>query len=366
MKIGLDLSVTKYERAGTTTYAVSLWEAMKAGYPMDRFETFMVNHPDLPNGQKTFSTRMATLYRDLCWTPLILPAQASRAKLDVLHMPAQMIPLFRPCPVVVTFHDLFVLDLPHYFPLFHRLSARILMPRAARRADAIIAVSDYTRKELERRFNIDPAKIHVTYEAAAPHFRLMEQAKIAAAREKYALPERFILSVGTLQPRKNITCLLEALTLLNQRGIQVQLIHAGSRGWLTQSIDETISRLNLQHMVRFMGRMPLEDLVALYNAASVFAYPSLYEGFGLPPLEAMACGCPVITSNTTSLPEVVGDAGLLADPRNPEDLAAALEKILIDPALAENLKEKGLQRAKEFSWARCAEQTYQVYRKVAG
>lgn len=366
MKIGMDLSVIKYERAGTTTYACNLWEALKEGYPQDEFEEFLVNHGDMPNGRKTITSRMATLYRDLLWTPLILSAQVSRTNLDVLHMPAQMAPLFRACPTVVTIHDLFVLDLPQYFPAFHRISARLLIPPAVHTANAVITISDYTRQEVLRRFKLAPEKVTAIPLAAASHFQQVSQKEIMALREKYALPEKFILAVGTLQPRKNIDCLLEALDLLRQRGVQVPLIHVGSRGWFTQSIDETIERLKLQTTIRFLGRLPQADLVKFYNAASVYAYPSLFEGFGLPLLEAMACGCPVVTSNTTSMPEVVKDAGLLVDPRQPAEWAKALEKVLTDQTLARSLHEKGLARAKEFSWQRCAEQTHKIYQNVIG
>ncbi|MHB9091611.1 MAG: glycosyltransferase family 4 protein, partial [Chloroflexota bacterium] len=187
----------------------------------------------------------------------------------------------------------------------------------------------------------------------------------AAVRERFGLDKPFILTVGTLEPRKNIVRLLEAFAAVRRTGLSTCLVHVGPRGWLYEEVYARVNQLELGNSVRFLGRVPIDDLVGLYNAAAVFAYPSLYEGFGLPPLEAMACGCPVVTSNTSSLPEVVGDAGLTVDPLSVPQLVDAISTVLVDRSLADDLRHRGLARGKTFSWERCARETVAVYRRAA-
>jgi glycosyltransferase involved in cell wall biosynthesis len=210
-------------------------------------------------------------------------------------------------------------------------------------------------------------KVSVIYEAANPSAQQLDPAVAHRhVRERYGIADRFILFVSTIEPRKNLPTLLAAYSkLLDTYKTNARLVIAGHKGWLTEEVDAAIEKYKLGDRVCFLGSVPNEELVYLYNAARVFALPSLYEGFGLPPLEAMASGTPVIVSNVSSLPEVVGDAGLLVDPNDVEGWAVALHRVLTDDALHAGMAEKGLVRAAHFSWERAARETLGVYRKVA-
>ena len=204
----------------------------------------------------------------------------------------------------------------------------------------------------------------VVYGGVDPGFCPILPVARAALRQKYALPERFILSVGTIEPRKNLTALLDAYHTLRQSDPDLGLVIAGRRGWRSAGFFERLQALGLEATVRLLGPVPDADLPALYSAAEVFAYPSLYEGFGLPPLEAMACGTPVVVSNTSSLPEVVGKAGLLVEPHDIAGLAAAIEAALTDTARQADLCARGLMQARCFTWEAAARATLQVYQDV--
>ena len=195
-------------------------------------------------------------------------------------------------------------------------------------------------------------------------FRPLDEAAVRAFRARYGLPDRFILYLGTLEPRKNVPRLLEAYARLRRGGEAPMLVLAGPRGWRHAAIDARVAALGLGDAVRFLGYVPASDLPLCYNAASVFVYPSLYEGLGLPPLEALACGTPVVASNASSLPEALGDAALLVDPRDPAALAGALAAALADEPLRGRLRAAGFAQARRFSWRRMAEQTLAVYHGV--
>lgn len=363
MKIGIDLSVANINQAGTGIYARSLVDALRRLDTSNEYQIFAVNQRrDMSKG-KTMRTRMGTIYRDMVWTQGVLPWQVYRAKVDILHMPAGVIPMFLPCPAVVSILDTTLFQAPQNFPLWHRNHSRIFVPLAANRASMILTISKHSKRDIIKQFNVAPDKVVVTYPAASPKFHPVSKREISEVKQWYGL-DSFILTVGTLEPRKNIIRLLQAFALLRQSGFSYQLIHAGPRGWLFNDIVAEVHRLELQDSARFLGRVPLHDLVGLYNAASVFVYPSLYEGFGLPVLEAMACGCPVVTSNTSSLPEVVGEAGIMVDPYDVQQLADAIQKVLEDQALAQNMRQWGLERASLFSWQRCAQETVAVYRRM--
>jgi len=229
----------------------------------------------------------------------------------------------------------------------------------------ILTISGYSKQDIVKQFRVAPDKVVVTHLAASPTFRTISVQEILKVKQRYGL-DSYILTVGTLEPRKNMIRLLQAFALLRQSGFSYQLVHAGPRGWLFDDILAEVDRLQLQDSVRFLGRVSLEDLVGLYNAATVLVYPSLYEGFGLPVLEAMACGCPVVTSNTSSLPEVVGEAGIMVDPYDVQQLMDAIQKVLEDKALAQDMRQQGLERASLFSWQRCAQETLDAYHQVLG
>ena len=363
MRIGFDLSITKINQAGTSIYAANLIKTLRQVDTGNQYLLFAVNQQSDMSSIKSVHTRLNTIYRDIIWTHTVLPYQLARASIDIIHMPANVIPLFSPCKTVVFIHDTTVFDFPEKFSVWQRTYARFFTLFAATHASAILTNSEQSKRDIIKHFKVNPTKIIVTYLAAASEFRRIPKSEITTIKQKYEL-KTFILTVGTLEPRKNMLRLLQAFAQLRANGFSGMLIHAGPKGWLYDDVLAEVDRLKLQDSVRFLGRVPIQDLVGLYNAASLFVYPSLYEGFGLPVLEAMACGCPVITSATSSLPEVAGDAALLVDPYNVEKLAAAMAEILDNQALATTLRERGVKQAKLFSWERCAQETLAVYNQL--
>jgi glycosyltransferase involved in cell wall biosynthesis len=238
-----------------------------------------------------------------------------------------------------------------------------MMPRFLRAADAVIAVSECTKRDAIRFYRIPEEKITVIYEGVNPRFRPASPEAIAAVRARYGLPERFILYVGTIEPRKNLTTLLEAFHHLLAT-YDLRLVIVGKKGWLYERFFRRLRELGLENRVLFTGYVPDEDLPAIYSAADLFVFPSLYEGFGLPVLEAMACGTPVICSNTSSLPEVAGDAALLVDPTDARALTGAMEQVLTNERLWATLRAKGMERARGFTWEKAAYRTWEVYQQV--
>jgi glycosyltransferase involved in cell wall biosynthesis len=297
---------------------------------------------------------------------LLLPAELIRYPLDLFHAPDFIPPLHTPIPTVITVHDLAFLHWPHFVT---KDSAAYYgqIDRAVSHARHIIVPSEHTRRDLIARLGVPGEKVSVIYEAADPSFvPLPENETRREMMAKYDLPERYALFVGTIEPRKNLNGLLQAFRILSDRYnvSDVGLIVAGSRGWLYEDTLETIETLNLSSRVRLLGRVSDDDLHKLYVGARCHAHPAFYEGFGLPPLEAMASGTPTIVSNVSSLPEVVNDAALLVDPRDWEEIAVALQRLFTDDELHGALRCRGLQRAKCFSWELAARQTLRVYETV--
>ena len=269
-------------------------------------------------------------------------------------------------PTVITVHDLAFLHWPHFLTQ-DSASYYGQIDRGVRSASHIIVPSESTKADLIAQLGVRENKVSVIYEAADEKFAPMpeEQARHELAA-KYTLPDTFVLFVGTIEPRKNVDGLLRAFRcLLDRDGVgDVGLVIAGARGWLYEEVVELIHTLNLKDRVWLLGRVSDDDLHKLYVAARCHVHPAHYEGFGLPPLEAMACGTPTIVSNVSSLPEVVGDAALLVNPQDTEELAIALQRLLTDDMLHAELREKGLQRAACFSWDQAAHKTLEVYRRV--
>lgn len=316
--------------------------------------------------------------------PVGLPWTSLREHLDLLHVTYNAPPL-SPCPTVVTIHDIAFERYPQFFSPRDRLILKTLVPLSARRAARVITVSQHAKAEIVARYGLSPDKVAVTYEAAGPQFQpVTDPAALEAVRRKYALGDGpFVLALGNLQPRKNIGRLVAAFAKVvngqrstvnrepspktdhgSQFTVHSSLVIAGKAQWRESEIYRSVAEAGLQDCVVFPGYVDDADLPALYSAATLFVYPSLYEGFGLPPLEAMACGTPVLCSNAASLPEVVGDAALSFDPQDTEALAQALADGLVNAGLRVELRERGLCRAAQFSWTRCAVETLAVYREA--
>ena len=294
-----------------------------------------------------------------------LPYLLSKNRISVLHSPAYVSPVFKICPYVMTIHDLSFMLFPEMFISTYRLYLKILMPLSVKRADLIIAVSEHTKQDIIKILKVPEEKIKVIYEGAEERFyKSHSPYLIKSFIKKNNLPEKFILFVGTLEPRKNLKGLLKAYSIYSKRTDKpLKLVLTGMKGWLYNDVFELIETLNLKDNVIFTGYLSDDEMPYLYNAASLFVYPSFYEGFGLPVVEAMACGTPVIASNVSSLPEVLGNAGILIDPNNIEEIALAIQNILEDDKFRHELIEKGLTRAKDFSWDKAAQETIKIYKE---
>jgi glycosyltransferase involved in cell wall biosynthesis len=287
---------------------------------------------------------------------------------DVFHCPN-----FVPPPlkgnVVITVHDMAYQLYPSFFPETIRRSLTRHLDGSARMAKRIIADSENTKKDITKYLNFDSRKISVVHPAAGDNFKPMDDfTLIESVKQQYGIDGNYIGFFATLEPRKNAVALVQAYNILKKRikGFGHKLVLAGSPGWQNEDVFSYITSLGLTNDVLVTGYVPDDDLPVLLNGAAVSVYPSLYEGFGLPPLEAMACGTPVITSNTSSLPEVVGDAGIMVDPEDIVGLADAIESVLSDEKLKQEMSRKGLARAKLFSWDKAARETLKIYKDVAG
>jgi glycosyltransferase involved in cell wall biosynthesis len=285
---------------------------------------------------------------------------------DLAHGPVFVGPLVAPCPVVVTVHDLSFLRYPYLFRPANRLYLCLLTRLSVHRARRVIAVSAHAADETAHLLGVERAKMRVVYHGVSPLFRPLPPEEVAAFRARRGLPERFVLFVGTLEPRKNLVRLIEAFARSGADN-GTALVLAGARGWYDEEVFATVERRGLSSRVHFPGYVPNDELPLWYNAAEIFAYPSLYEGFGLPVLEAQACGTPVLTSSVSALPEAAGDGALLVDPTDVEAIADGLHRLLTDATLRGVLRQRGLEHAAWFSWPRTAAETVAVYQEaIAG
>jgi len=299
------------------------------------------------------------------WWLIGLPALLRIYHVDVFHGTNYCIPVFAPCPTVVTIHDLSLFTQSHTHEEANVRRGKRRVPIMARRASRIIAPSEWTKREVIRRLRIRPEKIRVIHEAAREGMKPLPFDLCRNALDRHQVRRPYLLYVGTIEPRKNLLTLIRAYDeLLRATPHRPQLVLCGGRGWLCDEVFKLVEDLKLQDQVRFTGYVEDTDLPALYSAAEAFIYPSLYEGFGLPPLEAMACGAPVITSNVSSLPEVVGAAGLMHDPNDHRALAQKIAELLGDETAREHFKREGLKQAARFSWERAARETQSVYDEV--
>ncbi|GBD08639.1 D-inositol 3-phosphate glycosyltransferase [Candidatus Thermoflexus japonica] len=367
----VDVSPAVHHRAGLGRYAAELVKALVPLLPgglaifyhdAGRADLFppLDALPARPCSLPAKPWRLQVMLADLFRRPM----DACIGPARLFHATDHLLPPFRALPSVFTLHDLIFRLYPETHMPLNRWFLTLMMPRFLRRADAIIAVSECTRRDAVRWYRIPEDRIHVIYEGVGARFRPAPPEALAAIRARYFLPDRFILYVGTIEPRKNLPTLFAAYRMLLERWPDLGLVVAGRPGWLTKGTFRALRDLGLEGRVRFLGYVPDEDLPALYSAAAVFAFPSRYEGFGLPPLEAMACGTPVVVSDTSSLPEIVGEAGLRVPPDRPADWVAALAAVLSDASLRAHLRGMGLRQAARFRWSETAERTVAVYERV--
>lgn len=378
MHIGIDARLLYYRIGGISRYVIQLVEALAAlddDYQSSGDYQYSVFHSR--KDRQDYTPEQVNFVRRRLWTPChhrferwLLSAELLGQKLDILHSPDFIPPLRGGRRHVITVHDLSFLYYPQFLTKESRRYYAEQIEWAVEHADGIIADSEHTRQDLVRELGVSPQRVKTVYLAADPQFsRIADKAsagEVAETLSQYHLNQGFILFVGTIEPRKNISFLLEAYALLRRQSASAPpLLLVGSMGWLFDETFATIESYGLEAHVRHLQQVSDRHLAHLYLAAGLLALPSYYEGFGLPALEAMHCRCPVIASNRASLPEVVGQAGILLNPDDPESWAASMQKVLQDPELRTQMAAGGVEQARKFSWERTAKATRSVYEQLA-
>jgi len=356
MRIGINAALLAsrggYRQTGVSRYIGELSRALRPLLGAD--ETLCMLEPTAPTVAERPALRIP-------WEQCALPVLARRAQLDLLHGPLHVLPRVGGPPGVITIHDLAFLHFPERVPRSRRLYLTAGTRWSMKLAKQVIAVSESTATDVQRWLGVPAGRIEVIPLAPTDAIQPIVGEDVAAFQQRNEITRPYVLCVGTLEPRKNLGRLLRAFADIAGE-VPHQLVLVGPEGWLNEEMHATLAELQLGDRVRLTGFVDDADLGAWYSGADLFAFPSLYEGFGLPPLEAMRCGAPVVTSHVSSLPEVVGDAALTVDPEDVAALAAAMRRVLTDRALADDLRGRGIERAAQFSWKRTARETLAVYR----
>lgn len=369
MRIGIDAHAIGSQQSGNETYYEQLLKHL-ATIPTNgaRYVIYYTNPGGaarIPASEK-FCLKRLWPATPLWRVPIGFPLEFRREKLDVFHA-QHIIPPFCNCKSVTTIPDIAHEHYPEFFTATYRLCFRGLIRRSAQRADHIITVSDYSKNDISTTYHIDPDRITVTYEGAGSDFFPRDKLECQQqVTRNYGIKAPFLLYVGRIQERKNLRRLLSAYARLNRESVDQKLVLVGKKDWMSESMEAHLKALDLKGRVVFTGYVPSVDLPVFYNAAEAFVYPSVFEGFGLPVIEAMACGLPVLTSYGSSLEEVSGDAALLVDPLSEESIAQGLRKLLGDHSLRLRLGRAGLARSAKFSFKNTADQTRGVYERLAG
>lgn len=374
--IYLDISAAVHARAGLGRYAENLARALAQEQP-ERFALFHNLGSDVSqkhlalDGVLAGLPRRAVPYGYKPWRTAVLLGQLSRIpfnrlvpQAELFHATEHLLLPLRGVPTILTVHDLIFKLFPEYHKKLNYWYLNWAMPLYCRRATKIIAVSAHTRQDLITHYDIDPAKIVVVHEAAAAHFREPTQAEITAVRQKYNLPDQFLIHLSTIEPRKNLPRLLEAFQRLRTQFPHLHLLLAGAKGWLYDDFFAQIERERLGGVVRALGWVPDDDLPAVLGAASLAVQPSLYEGFGLPLLEHMASGQVVAASYASSFPEIGGNAAAYFDPLDVGEITAVVEHLLTHPDEYQQRRQLGLEQAQRFSWRQTAQETLAIYDEI--
>jgi len=374
LRIGINARYLQRQMTGIERYTSELIRNLGRMDSKDKFMLFFNKHERLPNLRfadniipyvSRFPTKRVMLR--ILWEELFLYFEIRKKKLDIFHGPSFVVPLIKPknCKYVITIHDLSWFLYPESFTFFNKLFFKIFLPVSILNSDRIIADSLSTKGDIIRFFNVNPSKIEVIYLGIDDSFiKPLRSERNEDILRKYGLPKDYILSIGSLLPRKNVVNIIKAFNELKKKGLNDKLVIIGKKAWLYDQIFSVINDFNIEREIIFTGYVDDKDLPFLYSRAKLLLFPSLYEGFGLPILEAMACGCPVITSNVSSMPEVAGDAALLVNPDSVDSIVLAMEKILYNDKMRESLISKGYIQARRFNWKRTAKQTLALYRKV--
>ena len=362
--INIGVDIRRMGNPGIGRYMSSLFpEMLRLGLP----DTYVfisaqgMSPPALQSAHSRIVTTTVPYYsiREQLWLPVVL----SRLKCDLFHSPHFVLPLIRPCKSVVTIHDVIYLKYGREIGLVGRVYYSLAIRLAARSADRVITDSQFSKEEIVRSLGTHPDRITVIPLAPMPKFRpVLDRNRLEAVRRTHQLPENFFLSVGMERPRKNFPRIVAALDRLSRR--EVHLVLAGGRNPRALETQQAVDRFGLRERIHVLENVSDIDLAALYTMCRALVFPSLYEGFGLPVVEAMACGAPVITSDAAALPEAAGGAAILVDPMSVEGIASAMERVLEEPNLGQGMRSAGMARAAQLTWRGSAEATYAVYREV--
>jgi glycosyltransferase involved in cell wall biosynthesis len=366
LKIGIDIHSVGSGKGGNETYYRELVDGLKQLNGSHDFFLYHVgpykNEPLDPRGH--FALRRLRPASRFLRIPVTLPWRMRREHLDVFHA-QYIVPPFPSCKTVVSIFDLAHERFPEFFHPWEARRSQMLVRWSARRADHIVTVSHFSARDLVEIYGVKPEKITVTYLAASQSFRPMDRGQCQQfLARKYGISDSFLLYAGRLQARKNLVRLVEAFAQLKARGMKEKLVLVGKPDWQADQVVKAVSKLGLQSEVLLFGYVPQEDLPIFFNAAELFVYPSIFEGFGLPVIESMACGVPTVTSQGSSLEEIAGDAAILIDPLSVSSIANAIEKVTQNAPLRGELSRKGLLRSAQFSYCTAAAQTLRVYENV--
>ena len=371
MIVGVEGRTLQGERYGVARYLVNLLRELVLLEGDEEYTVYLSGEIEpLPFSSPRLRTRMLSRAPGLTWRHLRLPLAMRRDGVGLHFSPSYFLPLVKVCPSVVVVHDLSFKAHPEWFAMDKRFRFDELFWREVKRAERIITVSEYSKGDIVRLLKVDPSRVEVIYEAPDALFRpLKDEGRLEAVRAKYGLRPGFLFTAGAVHTRRNLERLVEAVSRAEKElGEKLQLLILGQPAPFSPPVDVegAARRCGLWERVVRLGYVPEEDLLLLYNACGLFVYPSLYEGFGLPVIEAMACGAPVACARATSLPEVAGEAAAYFDPLSVEEMGAAIASVLGNSALRERLRAAGKRRAEGFSWRRAAEETLRVFRAVAG
>lgn len=374
-RVGLNALVLRtdasYRNAGPSRYTTKLVEALLA-QPSEHDFTLFLNEqvralPFRPaRPVRVLRTRAPTSRTSIrvLWEHLLAPWHIGAGRLDMVHSMLNVVPVAAPTRHVVTIHDLSFMRTPAAHPAHRRWYLTAATWLSARRAHAVLADSHATKADIVELLGADPDHVHVVYPGSEASFHPRSDHQVQEFRRHNKLDRPFVLFVGTLEPRKNVDVLVRAFGLVAQSGFQGDLVLAGGTGWATEGIDAALADSQVRGRIHRIGYVKQEDLPYWYCAADLVVYPSSYEGFGIPVLEAMASGTPVITSNRSSLPEVAGDAGLTVNPRDIPELAAAMTAVLASPERRAAMRDLGLAQARRFDWTVAAERCLNIYQRA--
>lgn len=359
LKVAVDVSTYSFTKAGVTVYTRELVKGLRK---CEGIEVVEVSFNPWFSRKNRFLRIADTLRYEFIWLNLILWVICRWKKIDVLHSPTDRVPLFGRTCQVTTIHDLHPVKYAQDFSRWHSFISQLFIRKAIQRSSEIVTISAFVKQDILQLYSCaDASSISVVHNGVSDRYHELSEEVLGEVLKRYQLSGPFILSVSTVAPNKNIGRTLDAYAEIADE-IDQDLVFVGSMGWRQRGIMQQAEERGIQHRVHYLGFVSDEDLVSLYNLADVFLYPSLYEGFGIPPLEAMRCGTPCVGSNVTSLPEVLGDAAWLVDPENVVDIAAGVREFCKNEGLRMQYISRGMVQSRQYSWNKTAANTAEAYR----